>query len=350
MIDAALPPAEAQRLEDLLENIDDLVILATPEGRIIYVNRAWREKLGYGGDELQKINAHDVLHPMHQAQVKQNEAKLLAGETLRQVERTFVAKDGREFIVEGLINYHFKDGKPDYVRAVFRDITERKEAARLKDELIALATHELRSPLTAIIGSLEMAVKHPDSTSKMLEMALRNSQRMLGLINDYLAIERIETGGAPFRLARLDLTPLVERAIEANTALGAKTGVMLQFTESRCASFINADEDRLMQVLTNLLSNAVKFSPAKGTVTVSITPREEFLRVSVADKGDGIPEEFRGRIFGKFEQAEGHKKGGSGLGLAITKAIVERHGGRVGFETSAGAGTTFYFELPEVKD
>ena len=168
MIDAALPPAEAQRLEDLLENIDDLVILATPEGRIIYVNRAWREKLGYGADEIQKINAHDVLHPMHQAQVKQNEARLLAGETLRDLERTFVAKNGQEFIVEGLINYKFQDGKPDYVRAVFRDITERKEAERMKNELIAMASHELRSPLTAIIGSLEMAVKHPDSSPKML--------------------------------------------------------------------------------------------------------------------------------------------------------------------------------------
>lgn len=349
MIDAALPPAEAQRLEDLLENIDDLVILATPEGRIIYVNRAWREKLGYGADEIQKINAHDVLHPMHQAQVKQNEARLLAGETLRDLERTFVAKNGQEFIVEGLINYKFQDGKPDYVRAVFRDITERKEAERMKNELIAMASHELRSPLTAIIGSLEMAVKHPDSSPKMLEMALRNSQRMLGLINDYLDIERIQSGGAPFKLARLELTPLVEHALETNHTLGARTGVTLELAAPLSPAHVKADPDRLAQVLANLLSNAVKFSPPKGTVRVSIARHEEFLRVCVTNQGPGIPEDFQSKIFGKFEQAEGHKKGGSGLGLAITKAIVERHGGRIGFTTSA-TGTTFYFELPEAKN
>ena len=98
-----------------------------------------------------------------------------------------------------------------------------------------------------------------------------------------------------------------------------------------------------------MLSNAVKFSPPKGTVRVSIARHEEFLRVCVTDQGPGIPEDFQSKIFGKFEQAEGHKKGGSGLGLAITKAIVERHGGRIGFTTSA-TGTTFYFELPEAKN
>src|SRR5580704_17837010 len=98
---AQLPAAETQRLEDLLENIDDLVILATPEGRILYVNRAWREKLGYSRDEINRMNAHDVLHPDQRVLVAANEGKLAAGETLREIQRTFVSKNGTEFQVEG---------------------------------------------------------------------------------------------------------------------------------------------------------------------------------------------------------------------------------------------------------
>ncbi|MBI3551979.1 MAG: PAS domain S-box protein [Elusimicrobia bacterium] len=345
-----LPPEEALKLEDLLENIDDLVILATPEGKILYVNRAWREKLGYSQDEIHKINAHDVLHPMQHRLVAANEAKLLAGETLRDIQRTFVAKDGREFFVEGFLNYKFKEGKPEYVRAVFRDITERKKAEQMKDELVALATHELRSPLTAIIGSLELAKRHPDSAPKMLEMALRNSQFMLSLINDYLSVEKLSSGGAPLNLQSLELAPLLERALETNRALGAKAGVSFELSGAPAGLKVSADPERLTQVLTNLLSNAVKFSPENGKVTASLSRGGGFVRVAIADRGPGIPEAFRDKIFGRFAQAEGHRKGGSGLGLAISKAIVERHGGKIGFSTSSGAGTTFYFELPEAAD
>ena len=348
MIEAPLPVKESQLLEDLLENIEELVILATLEGRILWVNRAWREQLGYGEHELDDINAHDVLHPQHAADVRAADAKLLAGETLRDVERVFVAKDGRQFFVEGTINYRFQDGKPVYARAVFRDITERKKAEAVKDEVLAMASHELRSPLTAIIGALEMVKQYPDAAPKMLDMALRNSQRMLGLINDYLDVEKIESGGTPFNNEPLELEPLVEKAVEANRTLGASTEVGIEVAQSLPHAAVNADADRLMQVLTNLLSNAVKFSPAQSAVRVSVSRRDGFLRVSIADKGPGIPEAFRSKIFGKFEQAGGHGKGGSGLGLAISKAIVERLGGRVGFDSSP-SGTTFYFELPELK-
>ena len=99
-------------------------------------------------------------------------------------------------------------------------------------------------------------------------------------------------------------------------------------------------------MLTNLISNAVKFSKPGGVVSVSASAEGGFTRVSVADRGDGIPEDFRDKIFGKFAQAEGHRRGGTGLGLAISRTIVERHGGKIGFESETGVGTTFWFELP----
>jgi PAS domain S-box-containing protein len=338
-------------LEDLLENIDDIVVLATIDGsRILYVNRAWRERLGYGDEDVRRMNAHDILHPMHREEVKANDAKLLAGETLARVERTLVAKDGGQFFVEGCINFRFKDGKPWYARAIFHDITERKRAEKMKDELLDIANHEMRSPLMAIMMSLEI-VEHdaaalPESGRRMVKTALANSQRMLDLVNAYLDMSKLESGGAPLKLRPVDLSALVERALEANRPLGARVGVALEAPDLPAGVRVNADAERLMQVLTNLLSNAVKFSKPGDAVRVAVARLGGKLRVGVRDRGPGIPAEFRSRIFGKFEQAEGHAKGGSGLGLAISKAIVEKHGGVLAFETSDGAGTTFYFELP----
>ena len=340
-------------LEDLLENIDDIVVLATLDGgRILYVNRAWRERLGYDDADVRRMHAHDILHPRHRAEVKANDSKLLAGETLRNVERTFVTKDGSQLFVEGCINYRFKNGKPWYVRAIFHDITERKRAEALKDELLDIANHEMRSPLMVILMSLELverdAAALPENARRMVKTALANSQRMLNLVNDYLDISKLESGGAPLKLKPLNLSALVERALEANRPLGARAGVTLEADDLGTGAQVSADDDRLMQVLTNLISNAVKFSKSGDAVRVSVSRRGSRLRVSVADRGPGIPADFRAQVFGKFAQAQGHLKGGSGLGLAISKAIVEKHGGAIGFDTSDGQGTTFYFELPEL--
>ncbi|MDE2142285.1 MAG: PAS domain S-box protein [Elusimicrobia bacterium] len=338
-------------LEDLLENIDDIVVLATLDGgRILYANRAWREKLGYDEADIARMNAHDILHPQHRAEVKANDAKLLAGETLRNVERTFVAKDGRLLHVDGCVSFRFKDGKPWYARAIFHDITERKRAEALRGELLDIANHEMRSPLMVILMSLELierdAAALPEQARKMARTALSNSQRMLHLVNSYLDISKLESGGAPMKRKPLDLSALIERALESNRPLGARGGVTLEPGELASDARVDGDAERLMQVLTNLISNAVKFSKSGNAVVVSLSRRGDRWRVGVTDRGPGIPADFRPHVFGKFAQAEGHLKGGSGLGLAISKAIVERHGGAIGFDTSDGAGTTFHFDLP----
>lgn len=340
-------------LEDLLENIDDIVVLATVDGsRILYVNRAWRERLGYDDADIARMNAHDILHPMHREEVKAGDEKLLAGETLRNVERILVAKDGGEIHVEGCVNIRFADGKPLYARAIFHDITERKRAEKMKDELLDIANHEMRSPLTVIMMSLELVEKQsaplPEHARRMVKSALSNSRRMLKLVNAYLDVSKLESGGAAMHLKPLDLSALVEHALEANHPLGAGAGVTLDAAGTLPGARVNGDAERLMQVLTNLLSNAVKYSKPGGSVRVSVSRAGGRLRVSVADRGPGIPADFRAQVFGKFAQAEGHMKGGSGLGLAISKAIVERHGGSIGFDTTDGAGTTFHFELPEL--
>ena len=147
----------------------------------------------------------------------------------------------------------------------------------------------------------------------------------------------------------LELTPIIEHSLEANRGYGEKFGVSYLLTHTEQGIFVTGNVDRLMQVLNNLLSNAAKFSLPGGTVDVSVAVQGDRVRVAVTDRGTGIPDEFRGRIFQKFAQADSsdsRQKGGTGLGLSISRAIVEKHGGRLDFTSEAGIGTTFYFDLP----
>ena len=148
----------------------------------------------------------------------------------------------------------------------------------------------------------------------------------------------------------IDLVPLVEQAIAGNRAYADRYGVEIRLGEA-VAGRVLADPDRLHQVLTNLLSNAARHSPRGETVEVRIERGDGKLRVSVVDHGTGIPPEFQPRVFEKFAQADSSSRrfeGGTGLGLSISRAIVERHGGRIWFETEVGSGTTFSFELEEL--
>jgi DNA-binding response OmpR family regulator/anti-sigma regulatory factor (Ser/Thr protein kinase) len=169
------------------------------------------------------------------------------------------------------------------------------------------------------------------------------------LINDILDVEKIESGKLELKSEELPLGAAVAQAVEQNRDYAAQLEVGLELDDASAGATVQADADRLTQVLTNLLSNAAKYSPKGGKVRVTVLADEREALVSVTDRGPGIPEEFRGRIFGRFAQADGsdtRARGGSGLGLSICKAIVERLGGRIWFETETGAGTTFHVALP----
>jgi signal transduction histidine kinase/DNA-binding response OmpR family regulator len=243
---------------------------------------------------------------------------------------------------------------PDQVLAVIRNITERRQLERMKNEFVSVVSHELRTPLTSIRGALGLLAGGAmgplsERASHLVEIAASNCERLVRLINDILDIEKIESGRMRFALRPLDLVALVDSAIESNRVYGENFKVRFELTSTSGPVRVQADPDRLTQVLTNLLSNAAKFSPAGSSVGVEVTTGEGQARVAVTDRGTGIPESFRSRIFERFAQADGsdqRKVGGSGLGLAISKLIVERHGGSISFSTASGAGTTFYFTIP----
>jgi signal transduction histidine kinase len=241
---------------------------------------------------------------------------------------------------------------------VIKDITERKKIEQLKKEFVSVVNHELRTPLTSIRGSLGLLVggalgKMEEKAQKMLNIAYNNCERLIRLVNDILDIEKIEIGKLEFHLAVADLNTIAEEAIFDNQGYADKFQVQMKLCKLAEPAIVLVDHDRLMQVFTNLLSNAIKFSPAGETVTVTISQLDgKFVRVAVSDHGAGIPEDFHGRIFQKFAQADvsARKLGGTGLGLSICKAIIEKLNGKIGFSSKLNAGSTFYFDLPLWQD
>jgi len=242
--------------------------------------------------------------------------------------------------------------------AVVRDITERKKIDRLKNEFVSTVSHELRTPLTSIRGSLGLVAggvtgELPVQAKSLIDIAYKNSERLVRLINDILDIEKIESGKMVLELKQQDLMSLIEQSIDSTRAYGETYKVEYKISEAMPGVQVNVDHDRLMQVMANLLSNAAKFSPAGSQVEIAVRPGLIGVRVMVSDKGTGIPEAFRSHIFQKFSQADSsdtRQKGGTGLGLSISKAIIEKMDGVIGFdtgkETESGTGSVFYFELP----
>jgi signal transduction histidine kinase len=253
----------------------------------------------------------------------------------------------------------------DGFAASYENVTESRLAheallrlSQAQSDFISTVSHELRTPLTSIRGALALLAGNvtgllPDAARPMVDIALRNSERLLALINDLLDIQRIESGSLDLSLQEVELTGLLEQALEDNHAFGAQLGVTYRLIHGEPGLRVQGDPNRLLQLLANLLSNAAKFSPPQGTVEIAAERHGGWARVSVRDHGPGIAKEFWPRIFTRFAQADSsnsRQKGGTGLGLSICKALVESMGGRIGFETdtesATGHGTTFHFELP----
>jgi len=235
------------------------------------------------------------------------------------------------------------------------DITERKRVENMKNDFISTVSHELRTPLTSIRGALGLvtggaAGEVPASVAPLLKIAHSNSERLVRLINDILDIEKIESGHMAFELMPIAPEIVVKHAVEASRSYLPERNVSIRVVNDAPEAVVVADADRLHQVLANLLSNAIKYSPEGGEVTVHLKRRPTGLRISVVDHGPGVPVGFQQRIFRKFEQADAsatRDKPGTGLGLSIVKAIVERLGGSVSFQSQPNVETAFHVDLPE---
>lgn len=346
-----------EQIRAVVDNVVDGIITIDDRGIIQTVNPAVEKIFGYNrneliGENIKKLmpTPHREAHDRYLSNYAESGQKNIIGFG-RELEG--LHKDGSVFPIDLAVSEGIGSDHQMYT-GIIRDITERKQVERMKQEFVSSVSHELRTPLTSIRGALGLIVggvagKLDKKNKNLIEIAFNNTQRLINLVNDILDLEKIGAGRMEFRFKPVDLASLIGSTLIANEGYANEHGIRFKLLEAPPAPPVQVDEDRIGQVMANLLSNAAKFSPKGETVSVSVIPREGWIRVSVADCGSGIPKLFHERIFERFSQADSSdakKAGGTGLGLSIAKAIVDRHGGRIGFDTEVGVGTTFHFDLP----
>jgi len=346
----------AQRRQAEFEDAGDGIIILNHDGRIEALNLAAERLLGQPRETILRLPIGDImdLAPDGDApfvdRLESANGPLTSAAVREVVARRF---DGGEVPAEVTIRaMHLEDDR--YIGIYVRDISDRKRVERLKDEFVSTVSHELRTPLTSIAGSLGLLVGGaadalPEGPARLIGIAHSNCQRLIRLINDILDVEKIESGKMTFDLAPLTLDLAAERSIDSVRGFADQLGVSIALTVETPDVAIRGDLDRLVQVGANLISNAAKFSKTGDRVEVSVSRWGRLARMTVKDRGPGIPAEFRARIFTKFAQADSsdtRQRGGTGLGLVIAREITERHGGRLWFDSTLGKGTSFHVDLP----
>ncbi len=368
-----------RRWRSLLENVRLVVVGLDNKGKIEYVNPCFLELVGYTKAELLGKDWFETFLPAHQRhRVHNNFIGLLEEEFHSHDQNSILTKSGEERVI-AWNNTLLQDlqGCVIGTLSIGEDITERQVIERMKDEFISVVSHELRTPLTSIHGALNLLSSGLVNTQsekgrRVIEIAAESAERLVRLVNDILELERLESGKISLALQQCNAADLIKEAIDTMQVMANRAGITLSI--SPVSIQLNADRDRIIQVLTNLLGNAIKFSPSGSTVWLTVESGakdwglgnlESPLRIGdngdfpkpnatvlfkVKDQGRGIPEDKLESIFERFHQvdaSDSRKKGGTGLGLAICRSIVQQHGGRIWVESTLGEGSSFYFTLPK---
>lgn len=359
------------RIEAVIDNATNPIITIDERGHILHVNKSACAAFGYAAWEMEGHNAAMLMpspyREEHDQYLEDYRTTGLAKVIGKGREAVALRKDGSTFPIElGVASVMLATGRTyigtitdlTAVKALQHAKIEKMEEAlkleQLKGEFVATINHELRTPLTSIIGSLALVTsnrlgKLPLKARSMIDIACTNGERLSRLVNDILDLEKLVAGKMPVQSQSCDLATLLQETVRSNAGYGDRYGIPIKLKPPLPDVTLHTDPDRLLQVLANLISNAVKYSPPGASVVVSAKLAKGGVRISVADKGPGIPEEFRHRLFTRFAQADSsdaRKRGGTGLGLSITKAIVEALGGTIDFTTAMGKGTTFHLHLP----
>ncbi len=364
LIQASLQASQAQ-FAGILNIAEDAIISINMQQQITLFNQGAERIFGYTAAEAigQPLNLllPDRYAAAHQHHVSDFRTAPTAARRMGERREIYGRrKDGSEFPAEASIS-KFDVGQGTVFTVFLRDITERKQIDRMKDEFVSVVSHELRTPLTSIHGSLGMLASgllKPDSERgrRMLKIAVDSTDRLVRLINDILDIERIESGRVKMEKEQCQVTDLVQEAINIVQPLADQAQITLAV--SHPPVLIWADPDRIVQTLTNLLSNAIKFSLPGNIVwlTVTLPPHppsqpvpSEMLLFTVKDQGRGIPTDKLDSIFERFQQvdsSDSRDHEGTGLGLAICRSIVQQHDGQIWVDSTLGQGSTFYFTLP----
>ncbi len=341
-----------QRTDLLIDSVEDGVYGVDSQGRVTFVNPAGARLLGAARGALLGQYAHEAFHshPLADCYLRTIQRNALA---ITGIDDAYRSSDAKLVPVEVSASPMAEGTGVRGVVVVFRDVTRRREVDRMKNEFVSLVSHELKTPLTAIRGSLGLLAggalgELAPPATRMVEIALESSERLTRLINEILDMERIESGAMPMQIASHDVASLLAAAHDQVQVLAGGAGVVVRVDAAE--GQVVADADRVVQTLINLIGNAIKFSPPGSAVTLSAVPDGKLVHFAVRDQGRGVPENRLEVIFERFEQvdsSDAREKGGTGLGLSISRSIVERLGGQIWAENNVDGGSTFSFTLPE---
>lgn len=329
---------------------DEVYVIAIHDLRLEYLNRRALRFLGWSEGDVAGKSVADIAPDFEEVKFRERAAPLLSGE--KEVLTYESMHHGRPVEVNLQVVERL-DGTKRFVATV-RDITRRKEIEAENAAFIANVSHELRSPLTSVLGALKLGTAGslgplPSKAQGVFGIALRNVERLVAMVNDLLDLEKIASGRLEMPMTPTDLSVIVKEAVAANINYAAELGVTLRAIGTERPHVVNANPDRMIQVLNNLLSNASKFSKPGQVVLVELCDATDSVQIYVRDRGVGIPADMQSKMFERFAQADSGEKGrpkGTGLGLSIAKAIIEDHGGTIDLTSKEGVGTTFCIELP----
>lgn len=336
----------------LTENVKAIFWISSLEKRFLYVSPAFSEITGGAvADVLADSEAFfAAVHHDDLAVAK----RLLTERDGVEVQFRIVREDDQvRWISAKTFSISDDHGQVVQLCGVADDISDRKEAEKRVSEFYSTVSHELRSPLTSIRGSLGLIESGlvgevSEEASTFVTIARIESDRLIRLINSILDLRKIEAGKMELKYQKTKVADLLQSTVASLAGMAHEAHVTL-LTAPSCDDEIQLDRDRIIQVLTNLVSNSIKFSKEHSTVVVKAERQSECIYFSVADEGAGIAARDLSKLFGKFQQldsTDSRSQGGTGLGLAISKALVEQHGGEIGVESEPGKGSKFWFTVP----
>jgi two-component system, NtrC family, sensor histidine kinase KinB len=341
--------AATQRYRELFEYSLDPILVTDLTGKILEVNRHAGQLSGTQAEGLISQSVHDLHEPGLESQANANE-RLSAGEILT-YESLFRLAGGSSVPVEVVV-YRVRLPEEDVLQWTVRDITARKELDILRNDLAVMVYHDLRSPLSNIISSLDMLegllhLEESSSLKTVFGIATRSTDRMQRLINSLLDINRLETGQPITNQKLVEVANLVHESADAVQPMIEGKHLKLMMNISPEVPPLRVDEDMIRRVLINLMENACKFTPMKGEINVMVETIGGEVRFCVQDTGLGIPAEAVDVIFEKFRRLNVERgPKGLGLGLSFCRLAVQAHGGRIWVESEDGKGSCFYFTLP----
>jgi PAS domain S-box-containing protein len=360
----ALLNASERRFREVFAGAPAGMAIVAADGRIVSANGALCGIARTDEDAIVGSHFTDFVAPADREEYAARFAAVGANGTASPRDWRFTAADGSEVWAEVSASAFVDDGSQMLVvhvqdvtaaRRLRQELAERNEqleqADRLKDELISIVSHDLRTPLTSIMGYLELALEESDDGTAddrrdFLLVAQRNSERLHRLVEDLLFVSRVKSGRAGLDLEQADVGRIARDAVENALPTASTAGIVLA---SECERDVVASVDphRVSEAIENLLSNALKFTPPGGRVDVRVTGDAETVTIRVSDTGVGVAEDDLDHLFDRFfRTASAEGVPGAGLGLSIVKAIVEAHGGEIAVDTAEGEGTTFRVYLP----